>query len=484
VGVRSPAVDLYPLLARGPSFAEDGEALLLQAAGDGVLYLSPTRDGFGDLHRSVPLVRARLAEAAAVREPGGFVTLADHSGRTVLQASRPVRGQPWVVAQQVDAGQALALADERRGFLLLALGLLLVAMLALAVSAWRHGSSVRAQQQAAAFRAQAEELARQTELLNAISANTDALTVLADRAGRVRFANRAAAELASVPVGALTGQPLGAVLPAGLAAELAALGAAATAAGVPQRQVVALADGAATAAGRRFQASAIPVALLGTERDLVLHVLQDVTELEATRRRHDDLLRDLVAALVRAVERHDPFAAEHAGRVAEVADALARELGLADVERESLELAATLANVGKVTLPAALLAKTGPLDEAERAELRSHVQRSLDLLQGLPFEGPVLELIAQKQEHVDGSGYPRGLSGDALSLPGRILAVANAFVALASARAYRDGVPLREAAAALLADADTRYDRGVVAALLHVVENRRDWSAWETSRRR
>jgi HD-GYP domain-containing protein (c-di-GMP phosphodiesterase class II) len=213
----------------------------------------------------------------------------------------------------------------------------------------------------------------------------------------------------------------------------------------------------------------------------VLLVLEDVTELEAVRRRHDDLLRDLVTALVRAIDRHDPAAGEHATRVAAVADALARELGLGDADRENLDLAATLANVGKVALPAALLAKAEPLTDAERALLRSHVQQSLDLLQGLPFEGPVLEVIAQKQEHLDGSGYPRGLSGDELTLPGRILAVANAFVALVSPRPWRAGLPIRAAVAELMRAADSRYDRRVLAALNHVVENRRDWSRWEAT---
>jgi HD-GYP domain-containing protein (c-di-GMP phosphodiesterase class II) len=93
----------------------------------------------------------------------------------------------------------------------------------------------------------------------------------------------------------------------------------------------------------------------------------------------------------------------------------------------------------------------------------------------------VLEVIAQKQEHLDGSGYPRGLSGDALTLPGRILAVANAFVALVSHRPWRPGLPVRAAVAELVRAADIRYDRRVLAALNHIVENRRDWSRWEAA---
>ncbi|MBL8224582.1 MAG: HD domain-containing protein [Chromatiales bacterium] len=476
VGVRRPESELYPLLTRGPAFAEDSEALLLEGRDGGVLFLSPTRDGSDALHRTTPLVRPRLAEAAALGSPGGFVSLENYRGRPVLQASRPVRGQPWVVAQQVDADQALALADERRGFLLLSLALLLATVLGLSVAAWRHGSSVRAREQAAMAQAQAGRLQRQTELLHAVTDNIGMPTLLLDRSRIVRFNNRAFAAATGTAIAAVNGQPLASVLPPAAAGVLLGLADAGGDAGRPQLRALDLGTGP-----RQFQVAAVPVPALGAERDLVLLVLEDVTELEAVRRRHDDLLRDLVTALVRAIDRHDPAAGEHATRVAAVADALARELGLGDADRENLDLAATLANVGKVALPAALLAKAEPLTDAERALLRSHVQQSLDLLQGLPFEGPVLEVIAQKQEHLDGSGYPRGLSGDELTLPGRILAVANAFVALVSPRPWRAGLPIRAAVAELMRAADSRYDRRVLAALNHVVENRRDWSRWEAT---
>jgi PAS domain-containing protein len=478
VGSRRPEAELYPLLTRGPAFAEDSEVLLLEASGAGVLFLSPTRDGSDALHRTEPLQRPGLAEGEGVRGPGGFVVLDNYRGRRVLQAARGVRGQPWVVAQQVDAGEALALADERRGFLLLTLVLVLVAVLGLAIAAWRHGSSVRARQQAAAFRAQAERLQRQTDLLHAVTDNIGVPTLLVDSARTVRFNNRALAEAAGKAIATVNGQPLAAAVPPPAAAILLAQANAATGAS-PRRELVPLDLGRGL---RQFQVAAVPVPVLGAERDLVLLVLDDVTELEAAHQRHDDLLRDLVTALVRAIDRHDPAAGEHATRVAEVAGALAGELGLGTAERANLELAATLANVGKVALPPELLAKAGPLSDPERELLRSHVQRSLDLLQGLPFEGPVLEVIAQKQERLDGSGYPHGLSGDALSMSGRILAVANAFVALIANRPWRPGLPVRGAVAELLQGADVRYDRRVLAALAHVVENRRDWSGWEQGR--
>jgi len=87
-------------------------------------------------------------------------------------------------------------------------------------------------------------------------------------------------------------------------------------------------------------------------------------------------------------------------------------------------------------------------------------------------------VIAQKQELLDGTGYPRGIGEADMSLSGRILSVANAFVALVSARAYRQGVSIDDALEQLLKGADRQYDRRVIAALFHVAANRRDWSTW------
>src|SRR5690606_27452370 len=156
---------------RGPAFTEDSETLLLRRQDDNVLFLSPTRDSGAGLRRTLPLDRSELAEAAAVLSPGHFVTLDNYQGRRCLQVSRSIRGQDWVLAQQVDADSALSIANERRGFLLTALSLLLLFIAASVVAAWRHGSSVRARQHASEMEEKAAKLQRQTDLLHAISDN-------------------------------------------------------------------------------------------------------------------------------------------------------------------------------------------------------------------------------------------------------------------------------------------------------------------------
>lgn len=484
LGVRGADQELYPLLGRGPAFAEDSETLLLARRDGSVLFLAPTREGANALRRSMPLERpaadAELAEVSAVLAPDRFAALDNYRGTPVLQVSRRIRGQAtdgaaWVLAQQVNAEDALAGANERRKFLLVTLSLLLVAIAALAVAAWRHGSSVRARHQADELRDKAAKLQRQTDLLHTITDNLDVLTVLVNREQDVIFTNQATARAAQGSIAAIVGGRLSNVFGHATATLLGDLSEVARRRRAPLHRILPLTLGGTL---RSFQVSLIPVERIGERRQLVLLVLSDVTELKVAEQQHADLLRDLVGKLSDVVALHDPYSAHHASRMAEVAQAVARELGLPEGERATLGLAATLANIGKIMLPSDLLTKTEPLTDADRELLRKHVEYSLELLKGLDFEGPVLDVIAQKQELLDGTGYPQGLTGEEMTLSGRILSVANAFVALVSVRAYRQGVSIESALEELLRGAGTQYDRRVIAALFHVAANRQDWTSW------
>lgn len=475
VGVRSADAELFPLLVRGAAFAEDSEALLLERRGDVVLLASPLRDGSPALRRTLPGERRELAEIQGVSSPGRFFAGRNYRGIDVLQASRVVRGQSWVLAQQVDAQQALSLADERRRFLLIALSLLLAVIVAVAVAAWRHGSSVRAQHQAAEMADKADRLQRQTERLHTITDNLDVLTLLVSRDGRVLFTNRAAAAAAGRDIPQLLDGRLADFLPAPMQVAVQDGMAQALAQGEAVHKLL----GWETAGGyREFHAGFIPVARIGAETEPTLIVLSDVSTLRQAQKRHMDLLRRLVLTLVSTVDRHDPYSANHARRMTEVADALARELGFSDQERSTLDLAASLANIGKIMVPVEVLTKREPLSADEQALLRKHVEFGLELLKGLQFDGPVLDLIAQKQERPDGRGYPHGLPAERLTLAGQVLAVANAFVALVGGRAYRPGLPLATALEELDHAAGSQFDRRVVAALFHVVEKRPEWAQW------
>jgi HD-GYP domain-containing protein (c-di-GMP phosphodiesterase class II) len=128
-------------------------------------------------------------------------------------------------------------------------------------------------------------------------------------------------------------------------------------------------------------------------------------------------------------------------------------------------------------VPRELLTKTTDLTDEEREILRQSVQSSADLLEGVEFDGPVVESIRQMQERWDGSG-PLGLSGEDIVTGARLIAVANAFVGMVSARAWREAMPFDAATAVLLEGANTVYDRRPVSALINYLDNRGGRDRW------
>ena len=102
-----------------------------------------------------------------------------------------------------------------------------------------------------------------------------------------------------------------------------------------------------------------------------------------------------------------------------------------------------------------------------------------DLLDSVEFDLPVVKVVRQLQERWNGSGYPDGLKGDEIDLSARIVATANAFVGMVSARAYRKPLSIKEAVNILFKDTDAAYDRKVVAALMDYVENHGGGESWK-----
>ena len=195
---------------------------------------------------------------------------------------------------------------------------------------------------------------------------------------------------------------------------------------------------------------------------------RDVTELVEQRQKKERAIHQMVAALVRAIELRDPYLAGHSRRVAEFAVAVGRQLGCSEEELTTLELAANLSQIGKLAVSKDLLTKPTRLTEAEVAEMEAHVGHAIELLQGIDFELPVVETIAQMHERLDGEGYPRGLKGAEIDRAGRILGVCDVFCARLEPRSYRSGLA-PEAVLDILAQNANRYDPAVTAALKQVV---------------
>ncbi|MDD5587152.1 MAG: PAS domain-containing protein [Alphaproteobacteria bacterium] len=205
---------------------------------------------------------------------------------------------------------------------------------------------------------------------------------------------------------------------------------------------------------------------------------EDLTNLIVERERRERMLKQVIETLVAVVDRRDPYAAGHSSRVGQLARAIAKEMDIEPKLIDTAEIAGSLMNFGKVLVSRNILTKTTALSPEELQRVRDSILVSADILAIIGFEGPVVPTLRQVLERFDGSGVPEGLRGEDIMVTARIVAVANAFVALVSPRAHRDSLPFAAALEGMMAEADKIYDRRVLIALSNYMENRANKLDW------
>jgi putative nucleotidyltransferase with HDIG domain len=173
-----------------------------------------------------------------------------------------------------------------------------------------------------------------------------------------------------------------------------------------------------------------------------------------------------LVTLLDAVEALCPSVAAHGRRVSTFAVRLASQYGLAAPVIESIRVGALLHDIGKIQVPAHILAKPGRLTEREWVKLRTHPEIGCDLVERMGFDAPVCDIVLQHHERYDGSGYPYRLPGSAISWAVRLVSVADAFDAMTSDRAYREALSLDAARALLGREAGSLYCPWAVTGLL------------------
>src|SRR5665648_574219 len=215
----------------------------------------------------------------------------------------------------------------------------------------------------------------------------------------------------------------------------------------------------------------------GGETVLVGGISLDVTEQveaqEEVRRQAQQLRRTVegaVLAMSHVVETRDPYTAGHERRVAELATAIAGEMGMDGEELDALRHAGLIHDIGKIAVPAEILAKPGRLSEVEFNLIKQHPASGFDILEVIDFGRPVAEIVLQHHERLDGSGYPRGLAGADILPEARILAVADVVEAMSSHRPYRAALGVKAALAEIREHAGVKYDADVAAACVRLVE--------------
>jgi len=195
----------------------------------------------------------------------------------------------------------------------------------------------------------------------------------------------------------------------------------------------------------------------------------------------EELLRMLngtVEAMASLCEKIDPYTAGHQRRVARLACAIAKKMGLSDEQVYGLRVIGVVHDIGKMALPDEILSKPGVLNAEELSIVQTHPQVAYDVLKNLEFPWPVAQTVLQHHERVDGSGYPNKLAGEDIILEARILCVADVVESMVSHRPYRPAPGLGKAMEEIELNSGVFYDSEVADACSKLSSNggiKLDW---------
>src|SRR5664280_2372474 len=202
---------------------------------------------------------------------------------------------------------------------------------------------------------------------------------------------------------------------------------------------------------------------------------QDIMEkknMETERQQNIARLRKSLQATINAmastVETRDPYTAGHQLRVADLARSIAAEMHLNKDQIDSIRMASSIHDIGKIALPAEILSKPTKLTALEFSLIKTHSQSGYDILKDIDFPWPVARIVLEHHERMNGSGYPNGLTGDNLLMESRILSVADVVESMGSHRPYRPSLGIEAALEEIEKNRGTLYDNTVTDACLRL----------------
>lgn len=178
-----------------------------------------------------------------------------------------------------------------------------------------------------------------------------------------------------------------------------------------------------------------------------------------------------IQAIAATIEKRDPYTAGHQQRVARLAVAVATEMGLPPDQIEGIHFGGLIHDIGKISVPAEILSKPGALAPVEFQIIKAHVEVGREILAGVRFPWPIIDMVYEHHERMDGSGYPRGLTRDQIRLEARIIGVADVVEAMSSFRPYRPALGIEKAMDEITRNSGRLYDPDAVAACLTVLRS-------------
>jgi len=207
-------------------------------------------------------------------------------------------------------------------------------------------------------------------------------------------------------------------------------------------------------------------------------IIRDITEKKKVEAENNQIfeslkksLEGIVKALAVTSETRDPYTAGHQRRVSKLSCEIAREMGLSNTQIECIEIAGLLHDLGKISIPSALLTKKEPLTKDDFKLIRTHSKTGYEILKNIEFPWPIAPVVLQHHERLNGRGYPMQLTGDSIMLEAKIISVADVVEAISFKRPYRPALGVDEAIDELLKYKSILYDINVVDACIKVLRS-------------
>ena len=210
-------------------------------------------------------------------------------------------------------------------------------------------------------------------------------------------------------------------------------------------------------------------------KDLLHFIVHDITDRKHSEKQLQDTMESLrkavgttIQVLTFTVETRDPYTAGHQVRSADLARAIATEMGLPQEKIDAIRIAGSIHDIGKLSIPAEILSKPTKLSEIEFSLIKEHARKGFEMLKDVESPWPLAEIVYQHHERMDGSGYPKNLKGEDICIEARILAVADVVEAMASHRPYRPGLGIDAALNEIEKNKGIFYDNAVADACLRL----------------
>jgi len=194
--------------------------------------------------------------------------------------------------------------------------------------------------------------------------------------------------------------------------------------------------------------------------------LEDMVEVRTANLRK--AMEGIIRAICLTVESRDPYTSGHQQRVGKLSAAIAKEMGLSNDQIQGIQMAGSIHDLGKISVPAEILSKPTRLTDIELSLIKTHAQVGYDILKEIDFPWPIAQIVLQHHERMNGSGYPQGLSGEDILPETRILSIADVVESMASHRPYRPALGIKKALNEISENKGVLYDPEVVDALFRL----------------